>query len=151
MQLAPLVKRGIGLDLSDKMIDRARHATAQCPNLQFHVGSAHELPSELRDIPFSKIFTNYALHHLPTAKKADAIAALSRHLIPGGRLILGDLMVSDDPDKYRNLFDYVGYGPGCDLPSTVVELEEIFANAGLTSTTRLLNPLVGVIIGHKSR
>lgn len=149
ISLAPIIKKGYGIDISDKMIERAAESSSHLKNLHFCAGSANKIPEILHNVSLSKIFTNYALHHLSTEKKAEAIAALSEYLTPGGRLIVGDIMFSDDPGKYQNLFEYAAYGPDCDTPSTVSELEEMFTNAGLSPITRILNPLVGLIIGEK--
>ncbi len=75
---------------------------------------------------------------------------LSELLPSGGMLVLGDLMFSDDPVKHDGLMGSVGYCPNSDTPAYVTALEQMFAEAGLTSTTHILNPLVGVIVGRKT-
>ncbi len=150
ISLSPGIGAGYGIDLSEEMIRRAREVSRDYSNLSFFVGTANQIPGELQRICFTKILTNYTLHHLPSVKKAEAILLLSDLLAPGGRFILGDLMISDDPDKYESLFEYVGYGPGPDTPSRVDELEPMFIEAGLKCMTRILNPLVGLIVGSKA-
>jgi SAM-dependent methyltransferase len=147
--LSPAIKAGYGLDFSEEMIRQARERSRGYHNLHFCVGAADQLPEQFPQIHFTKIFTNYTLHHLPATQKAKIITLISDRLVVGGRFILGDLMFSEAPEKYESLYDYVGYGPGCDTPSRVEELEAMFSAAGLESQTRILNPLVGLIIGHK--
>jgi ubiquinone/menaquinone biosynthesis C-methylase UbiE len=141
------IKFGYGIDLSEEMIKVAKDRAEKCGNLKFYVSSAETPPAELKRMGITKIFSNYALHHLPDDLKAKAIAALSGLLKPGGTLIVGDLMFSDDPSKYASLFDYVGYGPESDNPSTISVLTAMFEKANLKCTIRLLNPLSGIIIG----
>jgi SAM-dependent methyltransferase len=145
--LAQTIKFGYGIDLSEEMIKVAKDRAKKCRNLKFYISSAETPPSELNSLEITKIFSNYALHHLSDELKASAIASLAGLLKPGGRLILGDLMFSDDPNKYTSLFDYVGYSPGDDTPSTVSDLKEMFEKANLKCMVRLLNPLSGIIIG----
>ena len=151
IDMASFIKLGFGIDLSEKMIEMAENrAKNKCENLNFFVSSAESLPDEMSDIGINKIYSNYALHHLPDDLKFESINSLSKILIPGGRFVLGDLMLSDIPDQYESMFDYVGYGPGSDTPSSVADLEVKFKKAGLKSKVRLLNPISGVIIGTKT-
>jgi SAM-dependent methyltransferase len=129
------------------MIKVAKERAKKCGNLKFYVSSAETPPSELNRKGITKIFSNYALHHLPEDLKAKSIASLADLLKPGGRLILGDLMFSDDPNKHSSLFEYAGYGPESDTPSTVSGLKVMFEKANLKYTVRLLNPISGIIVG----
>ena len=58
-------------------------------------------------------------------------------------------MFSENPRDYSSLYEYAGYGPESDTPSTVPNLLAMFENAGLNHTVRLLNPITGIIIGEK--
>jgi ubiquinone/menaquinone biosynthesis C-methylase UbiE len=148
--LAGTIKTGYGLDPAEAMIQRAIEQAGHLANLHFCVGSAHRLPDEIRAAGMGKVFSNYALHHLADDAKRSAIAALSGLLPEGGLLVLGDLMFREDPHLHRDLFEFVGYGPYSDTPAYVSTLEHMFASAGLTPTTHVLNPLVGVIVGRKT-
>ena len=149
--LASSIRSGYGVDPAEEMIRRAADEAASHGNLHFHVGSAQNLPGVVRAAEINKVFSNYALHHLPDEAKCAAIQSLSQLLPLGGMLILGDLMFSDDPEKHEDLIEFVGYGPGSDTPAYVKTLQEMFASAGLTPSTRVLNPLVGVIVGRKTQ
>ena len=141
MGLAPSIRSGYGIDPAEQMVRRATDEAAGCPNLRFYIGSAQQLPEDIRVAGINKIFSNYALHHLPDETKSDAIHGLSKLLPSGGMLVLGDLMFSDDPEEHPDLLDFSGYGPGADTP----------ASAGLIPTTHILNPLIGVIVGAKTQ
>ena len=150
IDLASLIRYGYGIDPAEQMIQRAKAGATDCANISFYVGSAEYLPPEIGHTGISKIFSNYALHHLPDGAKPHAIQNLASLLPVNGMIILGDLMFSDNPDKYKALFDIVGYGPGSDTPSKLSLLEDMFFAAGLLPTTHILNPLVAVITGRKA-
>ena len=147
--IASAIRSGYGVDPAEKMIRRAAAESAGCANVHFFVGSAQQLPAEIRVAGLSKIFSNYALHHLPDEAKRTSIHGLSNLLPAGGMFVLGDLMFSDDPTKHHDLLDFSGYGPATDAPAYVSALERMFRSAGLQPTTHILNPLIGVIAGIK--
>jgi ubiquinone/menaquinone biosynthesis C-methylase UbiE len=148
--LAPLIKHGYGIDPAEQMIQRARQAATDFANLSFYIGSVECLSPDIAHLGINKILTNYVLHHLSDGAKRNVICDLAAVLPSNGMLILGDLMFSDDPDKYEALFDFVGFGPGSDTPSELSLLENMFIAAGMSPVSHLLNPLVGVIIGKKT-
>jgi SAM-dependent methyltransferase len=149
IELAPSIKLGFGIDLSEEMIKTAQERSINHKNLKFLVSSAESILSDFSQFRFTKIYSNYALHHLSEKMKLDAISKLSETLVSGGKFILGDLMFSEDPSQYVSLFEYSGYGPGSDTPSTVSNLEEMFKKAGMRTEIRLLSPISGLIIGTK--
>jgi len=149
ISLSPFIKFGYGIDLSEEMIKVAISRAKNCMNLKFYISSAESLSSEFAKSGITKIYSNYTLHHLPDELKFKSIISCANILKPGGKLILGDLMFSDDPNKYSNLFEYVGYGPESDTPSTVSALQVMFEKSNLKTTVRLLNPILGIIIGEK--
>lgn len=151
ISLAQAVRRGYGIDPATQMIQQARARACGCSNLLFLVGSAEDIPQVVRDSGVNKIMSNYALHHLDERRKRRAIGVLSEMLPNDGTLVLGDLMFSDDPDRHVSLFDTVGYGPGCDSPARVDQVESMFVASGLSVQTRILNPLVAIIVGRKTR
>jgi SAM-dependent methyltransferase len=150
INLSRLIKSGYGIDPAEQMIRQAEESATNCPNLQFYVGSAEVFPKEVHHIGINKIISNYALHHLPDNAKRQSIRNWASLLPENGMIVLGDLMFSDNPDRYKALFDVVGYGPGCDTPSQLSLLEDMFIEAGLSPWTHILNPLVAVIVGRKT-
>lgn len=91
LEAAPRVERAAGLDLAPKMIERARSRAAGRPEpVEFHVGSAQELP--FGDGEFTVITCTTAFHHFPDP--AAAVTEIARVLAPGGRVLLADI-VSD--------------------------------------------------------
>lgn len=150
INLSRLIKSGYGIDPAEQMIRQAEQSATHCPNVKFYVGSAEFFPQEIHHVGINKIISNYALHHLSDTAKRQSIQNLASLLPDNGMIVLGDLMFSDNPDKYKNLFDIVGYGPGCDTPSQLSLLEDMFIKVGLSPWTHILNPLVAVIVVKKT-
>ena len=151
LKLSRFVRFAYGIDPAERMILQAEETAQNFPNVSFFVGSAENLPPKINQLGISKIFSNYALHHLSEDAKRQSIKNLASLLPHSGMIVLGDLMFSDDPDKHKALFEIVGYGPGCDTPSKLSILEEIFYEAGLSYSSHILNPLVAVIVGKKAK
>ena len=97
LQAAPRVSRAAGIDISPRMIERARArvstdaATGETP-VDLRVGSAQQLPFD--DADFTVVACTAALHHFP--EPAAAVAEIARVLAPGGRALVADLC-SDTP------------------------------------------------------
>ena len=66
--------------------------------------------------PFDLVFSVLAVHHLDGPAKADLFRRVAAVLEPGGRFVLADVVVPDDPaDAVTPL------SPGYDLPSRADE------------------------------
>ena len=90
--LAPLVREVIGVDVVPEMLDEARRLAADLRNVRFEEGSVYELPVADASIDIASIVRT--IHHLD--RPGDALADLARALVPGGRLVVIDQLVSDD-------------------------------------------------------
>lgn len=90
--LAADVARVWALDISPAMCDylRAKAVSAEIENLESVVASAVSLP--LVDESIDLVVSNYCFHHLKAPDKLRALAEVRRVLVPGGRLVLGDMM-----------------------------------------------------------
>lgn len=86
-EVAPLVARATGLDLSPAMIARARSRAAGIGNVEFVEGDSAELP--FADGAFSAVLSTTSFHHYPNPDRA--LAEMHRVLEPSGRIALGDL------------------------------------------------------------
>jgi tRNA (cmo5U34)-methyltransferase len=58
------------------------------------VGRLHD---PLPEGSFDLVVSALAVHHLDGAGKADLFARVADRLRPGGRFVLGDVVVADDP------------------------------------------------------
>lgn len=93
LPLARRVRHVIAVDVSPEMV-RALGEQAQRGGVD-NV-DAVALPIEhlsLPDASVDLVVSNYALHHLRDADKEAVVAAALRWLRPGGRLVIGDMML----------------------------------------------------------
>jgi SAM-dependent methyltransferase len=94
---APRVRRAVGLDYTEAMLDQARHLAARSAvaNVEWHRGDVYAL--RFADGAFDIVSCRYAFHHL--REPARAFAEMVRVARPGGRIVLCDAVASDDPVK----------------------------------------------------
>ncbi|MBI3784472.1 MAG: methyltransferase domain-containing protein [Deltaproteobacteria bacterium] len=92
------VARGVtGIDLTPAMIERARLLASeqQRANVRFEIGDV--LPLPFVDAAFSIVVSRFAFHHFQNP--AAVLAEMKRVCQPGGRVVVADLTVSEDPRK----------------------------------------------------
>jgi tRNA (cmo5U34)-methyltransferase len=107
-----------GVDSSEHML-----AVVDLPGADLRL---QDLREALPDGPFDLVFSALAVHHLDSPEKADLIARVAAALAPGGRFVLADVVVPDDPADVVTPLD-----PGFDLPETVPDLLAWMGDAGL--------------------
>jgi SAM-dependent methyltransferase len=156
VDLSKTIKHGIGIDISEGMIvqstENANNENRK--NVEFFIGTFDEPEKnvDLKEKHITKIIMNYALHHLNLPEKKMAIKKL---VYIGGQslqtIVIGDLMFFENPDKYIDEYDAIGYGPGGDQPSTVEELVECFSEFDFDVVLHQLHPLVGVLLASKRK
>src|SRR3954462_2124650 len=78
-----------GVDSSEHML-----AAADLPGADLRL---QDLRDPLPDGPFDLVFSALAIHHLDAAAKADLFTRVSAVLAPGGRFVMADLVVPEDP------------------------------------------------------
>lgn len=81
-----------GLDESAAMLE---HARATLPGAVLLV---HRLEDPLPEGPFDLVISALAVHHLEGPGKADLFRRIAAVLRPGGRFVLGDVVVPERPD-----------------------------------------------------
>ena len=107
-----------GVDSSEEMI-----AAADLPGADLRL---QDLRDPLPEGPFDLVFSALAVHHLEGPQKADLIARVATALAPGGRFVLADVVVPDDPADVVTPLD-----EGFDLPETVPDMLRWMGEAGL--------------------
>jgi tRNA (cmo5U34)-methyltransferase len=107
-----------GVDSSEHML-----AAADLPGADLRL---QDLGDPLPEGPFDLVFSALAIHHLDAAAKADLFARVAAVLAPGGRFVVADVVVPDDPADVVTPLD-----PGFDLPETVPDLLAWLQDAGL--------------------
>jgi tRNA (cmo5U34)-methyltransferase len=112
----------VGIDESAEMLAAA----------SINVAAADLRVSRLQDaLPegnFDLVVSALAVHHLDGAGKADLFARVAGRLLPGGRFVLGDVVVPDDPADVVTPID-----GAYDQPSTVDDLVRWLAAAGFNA------------------
>ena len=83
----------VGVDESASMLDAAREALP-ASRVTLQVGA---IESELPAGPFDVVASALCVHHLEGASKRDLFARVRAVLAPGGRFVLGDVIVPEDP------------------------------------------------------
>jgi tRNA (cmo5U34)-methyltransferase len=84
------------------------------------------LEDPLPEGTFDLVVSALAVHHLDGAGKADLFARVAARLRPGGRFVLGDVVVPDDPADLVTPIDGV-----YDQPNTMDDQVQWLAAAGL--------------------
>ena len=107
-----------GVDSSEHML-----AAADLPGADLRL---QDLREALPDGPFDLVFSALAVHHLDAPAKADLFARVAAVLAPGGRFVLADVIVPEDPADIVTPLD-----AGFDLPETVPDLLAWMGDAGL--------------------
>lgn len=112
----------VGIDANADMLSAARES------LDARRSALHRarLEDPLPRGPFDLVVSMLAVHHLDGAGKAELFAAVADVLPAGGRFVLGDLIVPDDPHDVVTPIDGVH-----DVPSSLPDQLRWLATAGL--------------------
>jgi SAM-dependent methyltransferase len=92
---ARVARHATGIDVTPAMLVRAREVTAGLPNVTLDQGDVLPLPYAAG--AFSLVVSRFAFHHFPDPRAV--LAEMRRVCRPGGRVVVCDLMTSDDPGK----------------------------------------------------
>lgn len=87
----PPTTRVVAIDASDDMLSVARSAH---PDADLRVALIED---ELPAGPFDLVYSALAVHHLDGPAKADLFRRVAAVLRTGGRFVLGDVIVPEDP------------------------------------------------------
>lgn len=110
-----------GIDASDEMVAAAEDALAGRP-AHFRTG---QLDRPLPTGDYDLVSSALAVHHLTGAEKQQLFRRIAAILAPGGRFVLADVVVPDDPDDTRiELSDY-------DRPSPIPDQLDWLQSTGL--------------------
>ncbi len=110
----------VGVDASEAMLSRARDVL---PDADLRVA---RLEDPFPAGPFDLAVSALAVHHLRGPAKAELFNRIAEALRPGGRFVLADVVVPEDPADAITPIDGVH-----DVPSRVDEQLEWFFAAGL--------------------
>lgn len=129
-----------GIDASAETLAVARATLdARCTSLV--VG---RLQDELPAGPFDLVVSALTVHHLDAAAKAALFARVAGVLRPGGRFVLADIVVPDDPADAITPID-----PGFDLPSAVGDQLRWLRDAGLRPSVAWARRDLAVVVAQR--
>ncbi|HWE32183.1 MAG TPA: Sua5/YciO/YrdC/YwlC family protein [Solirubrobacteraceae bacterium] len=111
----------VGVDESPRMLDSARDRLAGAP-IDLRVA---RLQDPLPDGRFELVASALAVHHLDPGEKADLFARVRAALAPGGRFVLGDVMLPRDGSE-----PLISLTPGYDKPDRADDQLRWLAEAG---------------------
>ncbi len=107
-ELAPAVGRQgrvVGVDLTLAMLQRAaerrRASAAHAPERRVQLASADTTRLPFRDACFAVVACRFSVHHF--TEVVAGLAEMARVLRPGGRLVIGEFCLPEEPDKAARL------------------------------------------------
>jgi tRNA (cmo5U34)-methyltransferase len=131
----------VGVDESDSMLERAREALPQATELR-----VSRLQDPLPKGPFDLVFSALTVHHLNAGEKADLFRRVADVLRPGGRFVLGDVVVPEHADDA-----VIPLTEGFDLPDRLEDQLEWLGAAGFRATATWTRKDLAVISAISSR
>jgi tRNA (cmo5U34)-methyltransferase len=130
----------VGIDSSAAMLDHAR-ATLADDRAELRVA---RLQDPLPDGSFDVVVSVLAVHHLDGVGKAELFERVADRLQPGGRFVLGDVVVPDDPCDVVTPIDR-----DYDTPSSVAEQLSWLTAAGLDAELVWTSHDLAVLVGRR--
>jgi tRNA (cmo5U34)-methyltransferase len=128
----------VGVDASADML-----AVVDLPGADLRVA---RLQDPLPDGPFDLVFSALAVHHLDGPGKVDLFARVAAVLAPGGRFVLADVVVPDDPADATTPLS-----PDFDLPSRADDQLAWLGAAGLEAAVAWAEGDLAVLVALKPR
>jgi tRNA (cmo5U34)-methyltransferase len=128
----------IGIDASADMLAAAGTVL---PDADLRVA---RLQDPLPAGPFDLVVSVLAVHHLDGPAKADLFRRVATVLDPGGRFVLADVVVPDDPADARTPLS-----PDFDLPSRADEQLGWLREAGLDASATWAEGDLTVLVAHR--
>jgi tRNA (cmo5U34)-methyltransferase len=130
-----------GIDDSEEMLGVARNALAS-----FEVRlSQSRLEDPLPAGPFDLVASALAVHHLDGPGKQSLFERVARVLRAGGRFVLADVVIPEDPADAVTPIDDDGY----DKPDSVPDQLDWLARAGLRARIHWAHRDLAVIVADK--
>jgi tRNA (cmo5U34)-methyltransferase len=130
--------RWTGIDASEPML---AHARERLPEADLRVARLEDpLPPGRFDLAVSVL----TVHHLDGPGKRDLFGRLAEVVRPGGRFVLGDVVVPERADDAAIEIDWV-----YDLPSSVPEQLHWLDEAGFDATAQYVRPDLAVLVATR--
>jgi tRNA (cmo5U34)-methyltransferase len=131
--------RLVGIDASEAMVNAARTVL---PRERVDL-LVRRLEDPLPEGPFELVASALCVHHLDPAGKVDLFARVRRVLPAGGRFVLADVVVPDDPADARTPLT-----PGFDQPSPLADQLRWLRDAGFDARVAWQEADLAVIVAE---
>jgi tRNA (cmo5U34)-methyltransferase len=126
-----------GIDASAEMLGQV-----DVPGADLRV---QDLGDPLPEGPFDVVFSALAVHHLDGPGKAALFRRVAAALAPGGRFVLGDMIVPEDPADVVTPIDDRHY----DQPDSVADQLDWMRDAGFDARVSWLHRDLAVLVGDR--
>ena len=127
--------RWVGVDASEAMLRRAR---ARLPEADLRLG---RIEDELPEGRFDLVVSTLAVHHLDAAAKRALFRRVAAALRPGGRFVLGDLVVPRPDEEGPIAVDWE-----MDVPSSAADQVAWLEEAGFAARAEHVRADLAVIV-----
>lgn len=127
--------RWVGVDASEAMLARARE---RLPEADIRRGRLEDV---LPEGPFDLVVSVLAVHHLRAPEKRDLFARVARVLRPGGRFVLGDVVVPRPGEEGPIEIDWE-----MDVPDSAADQLEWLREAGFEARVDQVRADLAVIV-----
>ena len=134
----------VGIDESPGMLEAAR-SSLDPARVRLVEG---RLQDPLPDGPWDLVVSCLAVHHLDGEGKADLFRRIAAALAPGGRFVLGDVIVPENPDDRVTPIDET---EGYDLPDRIDDQLRWLDAADLAPELRWVDHDLAVIVAISRR
>jgi tRNA (cmo5U34)-methyltransferase len=128
--------RLVGVDEGRAMLEHARRAL---PDADLRTA---RLEDPLPDGPFDLVVSALAVHHHDGPGKADLFRRVASVVVPGGRFVVGDVVVPDDPADAVTPIDWE-----YDKPSSTAEQLCWLREAGFRAHVAWIEADLAVLVG----
>lgn len=128
-----------GIDASPGML-----AGAELPDADLRV---QDLGDALPEGPFDVVFSSLAVHHLDGPGKVALFRRVAAALAPGGRFVLGDVIVPEDPADVVTPID----DRHVDQPDTVADQLTWLGDAGFDARVSWIHRDLAVLVAERWR
>jgi tRNA (cmo5U34)-methyltransferase len=130
--------RWTGIDASEAMLARARE---RLPDADLRTARLEDL---LPTGPFDLVVSVLAVHHLDGAAKRELFRRVEMVLAPGGRFVLGDVVVPERPEDVRIFIDGV-----VDIPDRIDDQLRWLRQADLVARAAWSDRDLAVLVAEK--
>ncbi len=112
--------KGVGLDFSDPMIQRAKQRFQHDNSVQIIKHDLNDPLPKAIDEPFDLVISGLAIHHVDHQRKKQLYTEIFQILKPNGVFLNLDHVASPTPELHQKFLQAVGLTPETDDPANIL-------------------------------